>query len=95
MTSLPPTSRLPCDRRPGMVVGSMSGGHKLHETGVLNGLKWVFLALGLISVLLFALEPDIHAHPELVLMGFTGLLGALSLRALSGIMGPGSDIDLR
>lgn len=73
----------------------MEGTHKAQETGVLNGLKWVFFSLGLGSLVLFAFEPDIHAHPELVLMGGTGLLGALSLRGLIAIMGPGSDIDMR
>lgn len=68
---------------------------KIHETGVLNGLKWVFFTLGLGALVLFLLDPDIHAHPELVLLAGTGLLGSLSLRALGSIMGPGSDIDLR
>ena len=72
----------------------MAVGRNGKETGVLTGLSWIFLVLGLVSAILFILDPDIHAHPELVLLGGTGLFGAFSLRALSGIMGPGSDIDL-
>lgn len=64
-----------------------------HETGILTGLKWVFFALGAICLVLFAFDPDIHAHPELVLLGGTGLLGSLSLKVLGVMLGPGSDID--
>jgi hypothetical protein len=58
------------------------------ELRVLTGVKWIFLALGAGSLALFLLEPDLHAHPQLVLLAGTGLLGALMLHGLSGILGP-------
>lgn len=63
------------------------------ETRVLTGLKWIFFAIGLSCLLLFLLEPDIHAHPELVLLAGTGLLGALILRALGNLLGPSTEMD--
>lgn len=78
-----------------MLVGSMSDVDDGNETRVLDGLKWIFFALGLGSMLMFLLEPDIHAHPELVLLGGTGLLGALSLRALAAVLRPTPDTETR
>jgi len=63
------------------------------ETRVLEGLQWIFFALGLSSLVLFLFEPDIHAHPQLVLLAGTGLLGSLILRALVGLFGPSVDLD--
>ncbi len=59
------------------------------ETRVLTGVKWIFFTLGVVSAGLFLLEPDLHAHPQLVLVGATGLFGALLLHALSSVLGPG------
>ena len=56
---------------------------------VLTGVKWIFFAMGAVSMILFALEPDIHAHPQLLLLGCTGLLGTLTLHGLSVVLGPG------
>lgn len=56
---------------------------------MLTGVKWIFFALGVVSLALFALEPDLHAHPQLVLLGGTGLLGTLMLHGLSAVLGPG------
>jgi hypothetical protein len=56
---------------------------------VLTGVKWIFFAMGIVSLGLFALEPDIHQHPQLVLLGCTGLLGTLTLHGLSVVLGPG------
>ncbi len=58
------------------------------ETRVLTVVKWIFIALGAASLAVFLLEPDIHAHPQLVLMAGMGLTGSLILHALSGILGP-------
>ncbi|MCA9705421.1 MAG: hypothetical protein KDK70_06220 [Myxococcales bacterium] len=63
------------------------------ETRVLNGLKWIFLSMGLVALVAFVLEPDVHAHPQLVLLAGTGLLGALTLRALSGLLGTRTDLE--
>jgi hypothetical protein len=56
---------------------------------VLTGVKWIFFTMGAVSLALFALEPDIHAHPQLLLLGCTGLLGTLTLHGLSAVLGPG------
>jgi hypothetical protein len=56
---------------------------------VLTGVKWIFFTLGAAALGLFLLEPDIHAHPQLLLLGGTGLLGTLTLHGLSGVLGPG------
>ena len=56
---------------------------------VLTGVKWIFFAMGSVSLALFALDPDIHAYPQLLLLGFTGLLGTLTLHGLSVVLGPG------
>lgn len=64
------------------------------ETKILHILQWVFFVLGLGAALGFLWEPDIHAHPELVLLGGTGLLGSLSLRVLRGMLRPGHDIEI-
>ncbi len=56
---------------------------------MLTYVKWIFFAMGVVSLVLFALEPDVHAHPELVLLGGTGLVGALMLHGLSAVLGPG------
>ena len=56
---------------------------------VLTGVKWIFFTMGAISLGLFALEPDIHANPQLLLLGCTGLLGTLTLHGLSVVLGPG------
>jgi hypothetical protein len=64
-----------------------------HETRVLSGLKWIFFSMGLVALVLFLMEPDIHAHPQLVLLAGTGLLGAVTLRALIGLLGPSPDLE--
>jgi hypothetical protein len=53
------------------------------ETFVLRRVSWVFAALGVIALSLFALEPNIHAHPQLPLLGVTGLVGVVTLRGLA------------
>lgn len=57
------------------------------ETLVLRRVSWIFAGLGLACTGLFALEPDIHAHPQLVLLGVTGLVGTLVLRGLARVFG--------
>lgn len=79
---------LPGDRCPGMVCGMVDAGQ---ETRVLHGLKWIFFSMGLVSLVVFLMDPDIHAHPQLVLLAGTGLLGSVSLRALIGLFGPSPD----
>jgi hypothetical protein len=59
------------------------------ETRILTGVKWIFFTLGAVSLGLFLLEPDLHAHPQLVLVATTGLFGTLLLHALSGVLGSG------
>ena len=63
------------------------------ETRVLNGLKWIFFSMGLVALVLFLIDPDIHAHPQLVLLAGTGLLGSLTLRALVGLFEPSPDLE--
>jgi hypothetical protein len=59
------------------------------ETRILSGVKWIFFALGVVSLGLFLLEPDLHAHPQLVLVATTGLLGTLLLHGLTSVLGSG------
>ncbi|MCX4240896.1 hypothetical protein [Paraliomyxa miuraensis] len=68
----------------------MSSDHGVGEIRVLTGVKWIFFALGSVALVLFLLDPDIGAHPQLVLLAGTGLLGTLTLHGLSGILGPTS-----
>ena len=75
---------------PGAWWGLQMGQDMNKETRVLRVVKWIFLALGLGALIMFVLDPDIRAHPELVLLAGTGLTGALILHALIGILGPGS-----
>ncbi len=58
-----------------------------NETLVLRRVSWIFAGLGGLSAGLFALEPDIHAHPQLVLLGATGLVGTVVLRVLARLFG--------
>ncbi len=60
---------------------------------MLTGVRWIFFAIGLGSLVLFVLDPDIHAHPQLVLLAGTGLLGALTLWGLAGLLGPSTGFD--
>ena len=64
--------------------------HDHSETRVLLGVKRIFFTLGFVSLVLFLLDPDFHAHPQLVLLAGTGLLGTLTLHGLSSILGPTS-----
>lgn len=82
---------MPHGHAPGMVLGMMEAEGK--ETRVLNGLKWIFLSMGLVSLVLFLMDPDIHAHPQLVLLAGTGLLGAVTLRGLIGLFTPSPDLE--
>ncbi|MEM9452678.1 MAG: hypothetical protein AAGF11_00770 [Myxococcota bacterium] len=41
----------------------------------------------------FLMDPDIHAHPQLVLLAGTGLLGSILLGALAGLLGPSPDLE--
>lgn len=77
-----------------MVVGRMRETSQPRETTVLRTLQWVFFGLGLACTVLFALDPDIHAHPQFVLLGGTGLLGALSLRVLRTLLRDRAPIEL-
>lgn len=63
------------------------------ETRVLNGIRWIFLSMGVLALVLFLMDPDIHAHPQLVLLAGTGLLGALTLRALGSLLGASPDLE--
>lgn len=63
------------------------------ETRVLNTVKWIFFSIGLVALVLFVIDPDIHAHPQLLLLAGTGLLGSVSLRALIGLFGPSPDLE--
>lgn len=72
-----------------MVLGAMPQPRTGQDLRVLTSVKWIFLVLGAGSLGLFLLEPDVHAHPQLVLLGGTGLLGALMLHGLSRVLGPG------
>lgn len=62
-----------------------------HETRVLTTVKWIFFTLGAVALVLFLLDPDLRAHPQLVLLAGTGLLGTLTLHGLSGILRPAKD----
>lgn len=53
------------------------------DTHVLRRVSWIFLALGLIGLSLFALDPDIHERPQLLLIGGVGVLGSIKLRVLA------------
>lgn len=75
--------------RPGIVVGAMPQPRTTKDLRVLTSVKWIFFTMGAVSLALFALEPDIHVHPQLLLLGCTGLLGALMLHGLSAVLGPG------
>jgi hypothetical protein len=70
-----------------MVRGTVSRGHQ--DLRVLDAVKWIFLAMGLVAAGLFALAPDPRAHPQLLLLGGTGLLGALMLHGLGRVLGSG------
>ncbi|MEM6989703.1 MAG: hypothetical protein AAF721_04380 [Myxococcota bacterium] len=56
------------------------------DTRILSRLSWVFGGLGALGLLLFVCNPDIHAHPQFVLIAGTGLLGTVSLRALAHLL---------
>lgn len=75
--------------RPGIVMVAMPQPRTSKDLRVLTGVKWIFFTMGAVSLALFALEPDIHVHPQLLLLGCTGLLGALMLHGLSAVLGPG------
>lgn len=72
-----------------MVLGAMHQPRSGHDLRVLTFVKWIFFALGAVSLGLFMLEPDIREHPQLLLLGGTGLLGTLTLHGLSRVLGPG------
>jgi hypothetical protein len=57
-----------------------------HDGFVLVRVSWVVLALGVIATALFALEPDVRAHPGLALLGITGLFGTGMLRLLAHLL---------
>lgn len=57
-----------------------------HDGFVLVRVSWVVLALGVIATALFALEPDVRAHPGLALLGITGLVGTGMLRLLAHLL---------
>lgn len=63
------------------------------ETRVLTGVKWIFFSIGLGSLVAFLMDPDIHAHPQLVLLAGTGLLGSILLGALADLLGPSPDLE--
>jgi hypothetical protein len=72
-----------------MVLGAMPQPRSGHDLRVLTGVKWIFFALGVLSIGLFLLEPDIRQNPQLLLLGGTGLVGTLTLHGLSRVLGPG------
>jgi hypothetical protein len=72
-----------------MVSGAMHQPRSGQDLRVLTGVKRIFFVLGVGSLGLFSLEPDFHAHPQLVLLGCTALLGTLTLHGLSRVLGPG------
>lgn len=56
------------------------------DTRLLTRVSWIFFGLGTLGLLLFIRSPDIHAHPQLVLIAGTGLLGTVSLRVLAYLL---------
>ena len=56
------------------------------ETRVISTVSWVFLALGLFAGALFLQDPNIARHPQLFLLGATGLAGSGILRVLARLL---------
>ncbi len=79
---------MPRGERTGIVGVDMAQARNDRDMRVLRGVKWIFFTLGAIAALLFLLEPDFHAHPQLVLLAGTGLFATLMLHWLSAILGP-------
>lgn len=53
------------------------------DTHVLRRVSWIFLALGVVGLVLFAMDPDIRERPQLLLIGAVGVLGSIKLRVLA------------
>lgn len=53
---------------------------------MLRAVAWVMLFLGVAALLLFARAPDFQAHPGLVLLGTTGVVGCGVLRVLARLL---------
>lgn len=56
------------------------------DSFVLARLSWIVLALGVAAAGLFAIDPDPRAHPGLLLLGITGLVGTGTLRLLAFLL---------
>jgi hypothetical protein len=56
------------------------------DTRVISTVSWVFLALGVFASALFVQDPNIARHPQLFLLGTTGLLGSAILRVLARLL---------